>query len=102
MPTIKLQRKKKRDKTVNKQLYQDVYNTPRWLALRQSKLRDNPLCEACESEGRTKVADAVHHIIPFDVTTDKYELDRLAYDYDNLMSICNECHAKIHQHLRSH
>lgn len=78
-----------------------IYNTSRWRRLREAKLRDNPLCEICEARGITKMADDVHHVQSF-MSTDNPEARRaLAFDYDNLMSVCDECHSAIHRRGKS-
>lgn len=46
--------------------------------------------------GKTVPAEDVHHIISFMSTNDSVERKRLAYDYDNLMSLCKQCHQNIH------
>ena len=73
-----------------------IYNSTRWRALRAAKLRDNPLCEMCEKEGIVKPADDVHHIQSFMSTSNPDVRRVLAFDYDNLMSLCDECHSKVH------
>lgn len=78
-----------------------VYNTARWKRLRLVKLRDNPLCEVCEKKGITKMADDVHHIQSFMSVDDPEARKALAFDYDNLMSLCDECHSEIHKRKRS-
>lgn len=78
-----------------------VYNTARWKRLRLVKLRDNPLCEVCEKKGITKMADDVHHIQSFMSVDDPEARKALAFDYDNLMSLCDECHSEIHKRMRS-
>jgi 5-methylcytosine-specific restriction enzyme A len=60
--------------------------THRWTKNRNMKLRNDPLCEMCERHGITKVADLVHHV-------DGNSRNNRA---DNLMSLCTNCHAKIH------
>lgn len=93
MPNIKLLNKKKRDKTYNKEAYQDVYSNPRWKKLRSYKLCINPVCEVCSANGKTTMTQEVHHIVPFSIRPD------LAYDIDNLMSVCIECHKELHVKL---
>lgn len=78
-----------------------VYNTARWKRLRLVKLRDNPLCEVCEKKGITKMADDVHHIQSFMSVDNPEARKALAFDYDNLMSLCDECHSEIHKRKRS-
>ena len=95
MPTINLGKRKRRDVTYNKKLFQTVYQDQRWRSLRLIKIHDNPLCEVCLKQGRVTIADEVHHIIPFFNGVEV--LEWLAYDYDNLLSVCCECHTRIHK-----
>ena len=90
-PTINLGQYKKRDRTINKQAAQAIYNTPRWKRLRAWKVQNNPLCEDCEHEGRVTITEEVHHILDIDSRPD------MAFDYDNLISLCIEHHKKRHQ-----
>lgn len=73
-----------------------IYNSARWKSLRIEKLRDNPLCEICEKRGETKAADDVHHIQSFMSTDNPDTRQVLAFDIGNLMSLCDECHQKVH------
>jgi 5-methylcytosine-specific restriction enzyme A len=94
MPTIKLV-KSRRQVTVNKQEYQKVYNCRRWKELRARKFADNPICEECVKLGRTTPTKEIHHIKPFEIDNDL----SLAYDYDNLISLCVEHHKQAHEKL---
>lgn len=96
MPTINLNKRKPRERTYNKAAYQDVYNTPRWKALRLYKVKNNPLCEECLKRGVIKQVEEVHHIVPIDI--DNFS-EELAYGYDNLISLCIECHKEAHKKL---
>ena len=97
MPVINLGESKKRDKTVNKKLFQDFYQDKRWRRIRNVKFRNNPLCELCLLKGIITITEEVHHIIPIDV----YNLnEELAFDIDNLQSLCVSCHAEIHKSHR--
>lgn len=78
-----------------------IYNSARWRRLRAWKLKESPLCEVCENNGKIKPADDVHHIISFMSTDDPLERKMLAYDTDNLMSICDECHQQIHNNFKN-
>ena len=69
------------------------YKTSRWLKLRQLKLNHSPLCEMCLKQGITTPAVLVHHIKPI-------EDGGKMYQYENLMSLCSECHNKIHMSFR--
>lgn len=64
------------------------YHSAAWLSIRDRKLELNPLCEACEQEGKTVKADMVHHSIP--ITNKNYALD-----IRFLVSLCNACHNRI-------
>lgn len=63
---------------------------------RDINLSPVPICEMCLKEGRTTLAEDVHHIDSF---LNYQGSDRLwkAYDFSNLMSICKKCHGLIHK-----
>lgn len=71
-----------------------IYNSQRWRDLRAWKMLNDTLCEECSRQGRVKAAEDVHHIVSFMSTDDPVRRNRIAYDYNNLMSVCKECHAK--------
>lgn len=50
-----------------------------------------PLCEICEKEGRVVAAVDVHHIHSPFVEGMEYALDVF-----NLLSLCKECHGRVH------
>ena len=54
-------------------------------------LEDYKYCLFCENQGITKLAQVVDHIIPI---TENWDL-RL--EYDNLRSLCKECHDNLRQ-----
>ena len=58
----------------------------RWTELSKRKRANDPLCERCLGEGKVTAASEVHHI---EKIADRPDL-RLAWD--NLMSVCHECH----------
>lgn len=94
MPTINLPKRiNNRVPTTDKRKRQEIYQDRRWRLLRQVKMIDNPLCERCEAEGRVKPTEEVHHIVPIDINPD------LAFDYDNLKSLCIDCHKLEHKLL---
>ena len=78
-----------------------IYNSREWKELRIQKLRSNPLCERCEQQGFVRSAHCVHHIMPIETATTMEEMRRLAFNPANLMSLCDECHHKIHEEMRS-
>lgn len=73
------------------------YTSRQWSKLRKAKLIDSPLCEVCLNKGRITPAEHIHHIIsPFKVPEGS-DRATLFYDYNNLCSICAECHGRIHR-----
>ena len=80
----------------------EIYNSREWRELRVAKLRDKPLCQMCEEKQRYVSAHCVHHIIPIETAKTKKGMRRLAFcGLDGLMSLCDECHHKIHEEMRS-
>lgn len=76
------------------------YNTTQWHNLRNYYIRNNPLCELCLNNNKIVPATEVHHKRPF--LTGKDDIDRwkLLLDEDNLMSLCSDCHHKLHNQMR--
>lgn len=75
---------------------QKVYQSALWRKLRMCKLTESPLCEVCLIEGRTKGGDHVHHLVSFVDVYDEVERHRLAYDPENLLTVCEGCHGRLH------
>lgn len=84
------------------QKYIKLINTKHWRALRAEKLKNNPVCEQCERYGKSALATEVHHIIPVESVSTIKQMEMLAYAYDNLMSLCHDCHVGMHKELNSH
>jgi len=100
MPTINLNRKPRVYDSNNKnEIHKHVYNTLRWKKLRLQKLRENPLCEKCLELGKLTPAQDVHHIKEISKGENIEEKQELGFNYDNLKSLCQECHHKIHNNL---
>ena len=84
----------------------EIYNSPEWRKLRALKLQTQPLCEKCRADGIAagvlpdgwiRSAHCVHHIVPIETASSKEEMKRIAFcGLDGLMSLCDECHRKIH------
>jgi 5-methylcytosine-specific restriction protein A len=100
MPTIKLLKKYNPVKTTRVRQYQAIYQSKRWWKLRAWKLQNNPLCEECEKRGKVVQTEEVHHKIPFDTGKTKEEIEELAYNYENLESLCIKCHKERHAELK--
>lgn len=99
MPRINLKAKKvPRVPTLAKKIYQEIYNTLRWKNLRTWYIRNHPFCEDCleKKPQQTKVAQEVHHKNPWINGSTPAEQEALAYDPDNLRSLCTDCHKAVH------
>lgn len=97
MPTIKrLKKQNRKIDTFRVAERQKIYNTRRWAKLRAVKFRMNPLCERCAEGGRVIPAEDIHHIVSFMSADDPIRRAYLAFDFDNLMSLCKKCHQAIH------
>lgn len=66
------------------------YNTARWQRLRKLKLRVNPLCEYCPPH-IARLATQVDHKVAIKRGGD-------AFSWDNLASVCQECHSQKTAH----
>ena len=73
-----------------------IYNSERWRRLRAMKFAISPLCEMCEKDGRVVPAEDIHHIVSFMDVTDPEQRYLLAYDLNNLMSLCKRHHQAVH------
>ena len=69
----------------------EFYHGSKWLRRREMILRrDGYRCQRCKRYGRIVQATTVHHV--------KHLEDRpdLAYDPENLISVCQACHNALH------
>ena len=67
------------------------YKNKQWKNLRERILkRDGYACQECKRYGRSKQATMVHHIFPAN------DIPEYQYLSDNLISLCNTCHNKLH------
>lgn len=73
-----------------------------WRDLRGRKLKECPLCEECQREGRTVPATEVHHIVPVESVSSVEQMRRMMFNPGNLESICHTCHVEIHRRMFSH
>lgn len=76
----------------HRKLIQHIYNSKKWKQLRNSYITQHPICEYCG-----KPATTVHHIKRFSIATNKREMEQIAYDEHNLMSLCVKCHLSQHR-----
>lgn len=77
-------------------IYQRLINSWEWQKLRKKKFVANPICEDCEAKGRVTPTEEVHHNRPVESGRDETEMRQLAYDFNNLVSLCKACHAARH------
>ena len=62
-----------------------------WKQVRGLYLRQHPLCEDCEEEGRIVLAEMVHHIVSV------VNAPELRLVFSNLRSLCWVCHGKYEE-----
>lgn len=77
------------DQTPERRMDKDFYKSPRWRRLRAAYLAEHPLCAKCDEEGRTTAARHVHHV------KERKQFPELAFEWDNLQSLCVPCHSRI-------
>ena len=100
MPTLNLQKKTKKEinqrneNTASREMRRKAYNNTEWRKLRDTYIKEHPLCEDCLDKGKVVPAEDVHHIrSPFQ----NGECNKaLLLDYNNLMALCKQCHNKRH------
>lgn len=67
------------------------YTSAKWKRVRSTALRrDGYRCQECRRYGKYVEATVVHHKKHAD------EHPELAYDIENLVSLCTACHEKAH------
>lgn len=94
MPYLK-KPNKRQTKAFKREDRQKIYQSTKWKELRIAKLMQNPLCELCLQNGKVVEAVDIHHIDSFMNYTGTDRLAK-AYDFNNLMALCKECHSKLH------
>ncbi len=83
-------------------MYCDIIQGKQWKELCSKWKIEHPLCERCLKMGvKTPVAH-VHHIKPIGSATSRAQAVALAFDKDNLVSLCISCHNQVHKDLGSH
>jgi len=81
--------------------YKKLITSQKWVKLRSEKVAKNPLCENCLLSDVTRPTQEVHHIRPVESGSTNIEMERLCFDFDNLKSLCRDCHKKAHIELNS-
>lgn len=84
--------------------YIKLINSSSWRTLRLKKLQAQPLCECdeCKANGKITPATEVHHITPVESVTTIEMMEKLMFDFNNLMSVSHTCHSNIHREMFSH
>ena len=103
MPTLPKPSKKysyESRKHGNTKIIQSIYNTTIWKNLRSAYLQQHPLCEVCLQDDKINPAVEVHHIKPISSGKDEWQMRDIAYDSNNLLALCQDCHHKIHNNER--
>ena len=88
----------------------EIYNSKEWRLLKERKKQANPLCEMCIEEGRKAgvkrgyihSVECVHHKIPIETAHNMEEMRRLAFDWNNLQSLCKRHHHEVHNQQGYH
>lgn len=99
MPYINSPKKIKKDNTRNehtpmRELRRKAYNSTQWRNLRNTYIKQNPLCAECLRKGKVTPAEDIHHIkSPFKTGEINWHL---LLDYDNLEGLCKSCHSEHH------
>lgn len=62
-----------------------------WRKVRRRYVKRHPLCEICLAIGKITPVEEVHHIVPISQGGTN--------DEENLQSLCQSCHTKVHQEL---
>lgn len=83
-----------------RKLRQKAYRNKHWRKLRDTYLKEHPICADCLAKGIVTPATSVHHVkSPFKKGEINYNL---LLDYNNLMSLCDECHGIRHAEEQGH
>ncbi len=100
MPTINKLPKRERtpkNNTARRDIRRKAYADSRWCGkngVRNAYFAQHPLCEECLKKGIVKAGENVHHKkSPFNGEDVDWNL---MLDYNNLETVCRECHADIH------
>lgn len=97
IPTLKTQPKKpKLNQSEKRKIRQKIYHTTEWDKLRLAHLQSEPLCRVCSLLGIVKAGECVHHIHTFIGTNTKEQMYDIAFDGDNLVTLCTYHHSLLH------
>ena len=92
--------RKPRNQTARREERAEIYNSQEWKRLRKAYFQKNPLCERCLENGRVTAGEHVHHIHSFMNYDSQEQRMQCALDWNNLMTVCVECHNIIHNNTK--
>lgn len=81
--------------------YIKLMNSKEWRQLRAAKLSKDPYCEECLKHGEHRFASVVHHRVEVESGLTPADCKRLAFDINNLESVCPQCHREIHRNRKT-
>lgn len=76
--------------------YNKIIHSSKWQKLSRELKQRYPLCQVCGE----RLSQAVHHID--NLERYNYNPDLMmekAFDLNNLLCVCNQCHSKLHKEL---
>lgn len=77
------------------------YQSALWRNTRKYYKMYHPLCDCCIVVNKVSPTKEIHHLIPFDDQVDEDKKLLLLGDEDNLISLCVDCHQRIHKDFAS-
>ena len=78
-----------------RQFQKDFYNSVAWKITRELYFKKaGGLCELCLKQGIYRPGEIVHH--KEHITADNVNDPEITLDFNNLVLVCRECHAKLH------
>lgn len=78
----------KTTEVTGRSVYAHLYKTPEWRKGRQEFLQQHRYCELCAAEGRSVLADTVHHKVPHKGRVSIF------FDRTQWQAMCTGCHAR--------
>lgn len=76
--------------------YHALLTSKGYRRLRAAHLAAHPLCQRCLEQGIVTAAAEVHHISRVEGAGTPEGMRTRAFDPDNLLSLCEECHKAVH------
>lgn len=77
-------------------IYTRLITSKRYRLLRAKFIGLHPCCQRCQEQGRTTLAEEVHHIRRVEGAADIHGMEERLMDWHNLQALCHDCHRAIH------